>query len=107
MSDSNLIDWIESEANGEPVEWVVIGEPERHSLKKADLEKGLVYGEMLSWDEARGYLNYGFYDGFGGPECHPITAWTSSKVIFICEYDGSTRTGSVPRNPSTFTPGYF
>jgi len=40
------------------------------------------------------------YDaGYGGEDCHPIYAWTDSRVIFVSCYDGSTQVESIPRNP--------
>ncbi len=104
MSDeptANLKRWIEEEAAGEPIEAIVIGEADIcHRLLKE------IWGRVLSWEEAASHLDYDFDSGYGGAECHPIYAWTATKVIRVHEYDGSTSIGSVPRNPTPCKPEY-
>lgn len=58
--------------------------------------------EPVEWDKAFEVLNYDYSDGFGGQDCHDIWAWTETRVLFVHEYDGSTRIASAPRNPSPF-----
>lgn len=35
-------------------------------------------------------------------DCHDILVYTSTSVIYVHEYDGSTTLRSIPRNPPTF-----
>lgn len=56
-------------------------------------------GKCISWAEAAPLLNYEFYAGFGGMDCHDIVFWTETKVFYIHEYDGSTSIQYVERNP--------
>ena len=106
----SLIHWIEEEADGEPIEAVVIGEMgwgTFHSEHVPDYDiqpKGVV----LSWDEAKLWLDYDFNSGFGAPDCNAIFAWTPSRVMAISQYDGATGIFSIPRNPvpcKPFMPG--
>ena len=103
---ANLIEWIEEEANGEEIEGVVIGE-----MGYGDLNSKIVpkykkqpKGVLLSWDEAKKWLDYEFVSSFGMPECNAICAWTISKVITVGQYDGVTWVYSLPRNPIDYMP---
>jgi len=40
-----------------------------------------------------------FYDGYGGSEGKPFTAWSETRVYFPIVYDGAEWVGSAPRNP--------
>jgi hypothetical protein len=104
---SNLVQWIKAEANGEDILGVVVGDPQHYGLGEKDKAAGRAYGKLVTWAEAKAWLDYEFDDGYGGAECHPVTAWTASKVMFVCEYDGSTRMASVPRNPMDSDPEYM
>jgi hypothetical protein len=108
MSDPTLVEWILAEANGEDIEAVVIGNDLRkQKWMKRDWDPALEdFNKVLPWKEARKYLDYQFDDSFGAAGCDPITAWTKSKVIFVSEYDGSTRIRSVPRHPTDHEPEY-
>lgn len=67
-----------------------------------------VKGKVIPWEEAAKYLDYDYYTGFGAPDCHELTAWTETMVIFVRQYDGSTKICSLPRNPvdhKPFMPG--
>jgi hypothetical protein len=44
-------------------------------------------------------LDVEFYDGYGGSEGLPFTAWSKDWVYFPVVYDGSEWVGWVPRNP--------
>lgn len=60
--------------------------------------------KVLSWDEARKWLDYDWHSGFGAPKCNAVYVWTPTSVIFITQYDGSTNIHSVPRNPVDCEP---
>lgn len=57
-------------------------------------------GKVLTWDEAQELLDYLYHAGFGSPDCHAIYAWTATHVLFVENYDGSTRVSSVPKHPT-------
>ena len=61
-------------------------------------------GKIISWDEAKQYLDYNYTIGFGGTQCPPIYAWTETRVIFVSQYDGATDICSIPRNPTAVNP---
>lgn len=62
-------------------------------------------GRVLSWVDAQPFLeNWSCYGGYGAPSCYAITVWTESRVLFITQYDGSTRLNSVFRDPTDHYP---
>lgn len=108
-ADPTLAQEIEEAANGEPIEAIVVGlrrdgdppwrddpQPEEGDFPTPDV--------VLTWDEARPHLDYTYDAGFGGQDCHSLYAWTASRVLFVAEYDGSTRVTWVHRNPTATTP---
>lgn len=44
-------------------------------------------------------LDKDFYDGYGGTDGAPFTAWSEAYVYFPVCYDGSEWVERVPRNP--------
>lgn len=57
-------------------------------------------GVILSLDEAREYMSWwSFYGGHGAPTCYATYIWTNQRVLWVTQYDGSTRLNSAPRNP--------
>ena len=106
-SIANLIRWILDAADGEPIEAVVIGEPQNYAARERDKSNGIKYGALMSWDDAKRILDYPFDDGFGGAECHPVFVWTATKVLVVREYDGSTTMGVIPRNPTACEVDYL
>lgn len=96
---------IEAEAGGEPIEWIVIGHwanqnPADYGDDWAPEElRDVKTGVPLPWDEARPMLDYSYDTSYGGAKCHPIWAYTRSRVILVGEYDGATWCYWVPRNP--------
>jgi hypothetical protein len=92
--------WILEMADDEPVEAVVIGNRPHYETDENDASKNIV----LPWEIAAPWLRYEFEDGYGLPDCHPITAWTASKVIGISTYDGKTAPFWMPRHPIPHEP---
>jgi hypothetical protein len=87
-------------ADGEPIEAINLGEENIYCYEgkdSRDIPEDKL-NKILSWEEGAKYLDYTWNSGFGGSDCHFITAWTASKVIYIHEYDGSTTVVYVPRN---------
>jgi hypothetical protein len=102
---STFTDDIMAEADGEPIEAVVIGQAPWGGYSEDRIERKAPArrNEVLSWEEARPMLDYDFDRGFGAPECDAIYAWTPTRVIFVREYDGSTGLDSLPRYPDAAT----
>jgi len=65
--------------------------------------EGVRFGVILSWEEAEPMLCYEFEWGYGG-YCHPIYAWTKTRVLVTECYDGCKDIKSVPRNPQAVVP---
>jgi hypothetical protein len=103
---SNLKDWILQQADGDPVEAVVLGEMGggHYGSEVVSGHQEPPIGRVMSFDKAAPFLSYEFYDGFGSVGCHAIYAWTRTKVIFVSQYDGATTIQSVPRNPKDCLP---
>jgi hypothetical protein len=102
----NLKKWLLSEAkkNHEKILGVVIGEMAWEPDRKIPNFDAMPKSRVLSWDEAQGFLDYDFNEGYGTPGCNAITAWTETKVIAINQYDGATSIFSLPRNPINHDP---
>jgi len=103
---ANLKSWIEAEAGNELIEGIVLGE-----MGWGDFGAELIpnyseipKGKLLTWDEAKEYVDYDFDNGFGAPRCQAVYTWTKNKVIAIGQYDGSTWCYSIPRNPCACMP---
>ncbi len=103
---NTLKEWIKEEAGDELVEAVVIGEMGWGTYNSENVPNYAKQprGKVLSWDQAVKWLSYRFDAGYGSPECNAITAWTSTKVMFVVQYDGSTSLHSVPRHPVDHMP---
>lgn len=106
---SNFAQDIEKAAGGEPIEAIVIGnygwgdddEPDERGVVRANRHR------VLGWAEARPLLDYTYDTGYGGPDCHPIHAWTPTRVLFVATNDGAPSITSVPRAPGPEPkPGY-
>lgn len=100
---ANLVDWIKSAANGEPIEAVAIGRVP--TWTDEDYEDKAP--TLLTWRKARPILDVEFNSGYGSPSCLPICAWTKSRVIFVSVYDGATGIEWLPRNPMPFNPTWI
>ena len=94
-------------AKGEPIEAVVIGPwPTSYETAKGAVPPDRI-NQVVPWDQASAWLAYEYDDGFGGEDCHPILAWTATRVLFVHEYDGSTIVLSVPLLPSAVEPHFL
>lgn len=58
----------------------------------------------ISWKTARQRLDYDYDDGFGGAACHAIAVYTSTRIILVSQYDGSTSLFEVQRHPVAHWP---
>lgn len=106
----NFRDDIIEAAAGEDIEAAAIGhygwcyghEDRDHNSGRCPPDD--VFGKPLPWDEAAPLLDYTYDTGYGGPECHAVTVWTTDRVLFVTQYDGSTAVDAVPRNPVEAVP---
>ena len=105
MKMNTLEKWLLSEADGEEIEAVVIGKFGWGGYREEEIKvSSIPYGKVLSFEDARQYLQYEFDSGHGAPGCHAVYAWTKTKVIAIGQYDGATWPYSIPRNPTECMP---
>jgi hypothetical protein len=102
MSNSNFLKDLEEVIGEETVEAVVFtslmdtqGWPPNPEPRNA----GIIAGKRYTWEEAKPLLDYSYYCGHGPMDCHEVNIWTSTRVIYTHEYDGSTWPDSAPRNP--------
>ena len=75
-------------------------EEEETLAKVPDAMKGV----MLTAGQAKPLLSYEYDSSFGAPKCHAVYLWTSTRVIFVSQYDGSTSIEAVPRLPNDCWP---
>jgi hypothetical protein len=100
----NIAKWFEKMAGNEPILCAVLG---RHDNPRwGDECTPHAVGKVLPWAEARALLDYEYDSGFGSANCHPVFAWTETKLLTITEYDGATGPAWFPRNPMDVTPGF-
>lgn len=91
----------------EAVEAIVFGSWGDFGGEGPDAVSNAWQGRVLNLEEARALMNgWRFVGGFGGAATYPCYVWTSKRVIFVHEYDGSTCLSSVPRNPISCAPEF-
>ena len=57
-------------------------------------------GQPMTWKQAAPFLEkMSIKGGYGAPVCCPMRIYTPSHIIFVSEYDGSTRLNDIPRHP--------
>lgn len=62
-------------------------------------------GVILSWEEAAPMMtNWSFYGGFGAPDCYAVRIWTTERIYWVTQYDGSTSLDWTNRNPTATIP---
>ena len=81
--------------------WGSLGYEEEKCKKQIPWE---IRGRVLSWDEAKEWLDYEYDPGYGAPECHAVFAWAKNRVFFVQEYDGATCVSWIPRHPIPCKP---
>lgn len=104
---SNLINWITDDLEeGELVESVVIGEMGwgNYGSERVPRYSEQPKGVVLSWEDAKPWIDYEFDNGYGSPECNAINVWTNKRVFWVTQYDGSTSLSSAPRHPTNGLP---
>ena len=103
---SNFKDDLLAEAAGQTIEAICIGDMGWSDFNHEHIPnwKEVPRGKLLNWQEAAPLLDFNYSTGYGAPECPCVYAWTKDYVIFISQYDGSTCTNKVPRNPCDCDP---
>jgi len=94
------------DAAGEPIVAIVVAEMDRDTHSDERVIAPIDHNKVLAWSTVANALDYEYDPGYGGEDCHAITAWTPTRVIFCGCYDGSTWLQSVPRNPTDHTPKF-
>ena len=95
---SNLKEWFAEDADGDDnavvvIKWVRKKFVPNHADVPVD--------KIITWDEAKKWIDVDFDSGFGADECpFTIYVWTSKNVFTIDEYDGANGIVSLPRNPT-------
>ena len=102
---ANIKDWLVNfeKDNDELIKAIVVG---KHDNSRYNEKETVDENVVLGRDEGLRKLDYEFDNGYGGADCHPITAWTNETIIYICEYDGATGLSSRPRNPTNHKPEF-
>jgi len=110
---ANLVRWLEEALEaGETIQstvigdmgWPGFGDEPGYGSEGVPLYNEQLRGKVLSWNDARRFLDYDFDDGFGAPGCNAVYAWTAKRVFFINQYDGRTKLSWVPRDPCECEP---
>ena len=104
-------------ANGEEIEAVVIGYWDSYPLPiPLKITPDEVLRTPLAPEDARQFMQSWCleteYDGAASSPlskglngAYDITAWTTTRVVFLWEYDGSHKLTSLPRNPAPVQSG--
>jgi hypothetical protein len=100
-----IAEWFEEMAGDEPIEAAVIGEHDSDYPGRPPFN-GAPIGKVIPWAEAKPFLSYDYDNGYGGADCHPVYAWTPTRVLMIYEYDGATVPVWIPRNPVDVLPEF-
>lgn len=104
---NDLMEFLEP---GETVQALVFGEYGWGGYSEEDLPEGAgvpkdQQGRVLSPSVARPLMKgWSFNGGYGAPECYATYIWTADRVIWVTQYDGSTRLDSAPRHPAACIP---
>jgi hypothetical protein len=105
-----LKDMFEAAAGDEEIEFAVIGKHFSDAYG-TNPDPNLPFnnaplGKVMPWRLAKSFLLYEYSSGFGGIDCHPVYAWTKTRVLYVHDYDGSTTIDSLPRNPIDVMPKF-
>jgi hypothetical protein len=116
---------IEVAAGEEPIEAVVVGEPPEEWVKpspgtwphlanrprripdpRLEMLQRVPVGEVMPWGKAREALSFEWDTDFGPGDAPPVVAWSTSRIIYVAEYDGATMVTFLPRHPVSFAPAF-
>jgi hypothetical protein len=61
--------------------------------------------KVLTPEEARPLMaGWSFNGGYGAPECYAVRIYTTTRVIWVTQYDGATELDSTFRRPKAHWP---
>lgn len=102
---ANIAEWLKKEEQytGEIILAMVVGPHDRdYRGENVTADTNTVVSRELGL----AMVDEEYDNGHGSADCHPIYAWTKSRVYMIHEYDGATGPMWVPRNPMDITPEF-
>ena len=105
MTNWTVAEYLEETAD-EPILFAVIGEMgwgDYASEAVPNYEKQ-PKGKVLTWEDARPWLDYETDYGYGAPKHNSVYCWTKNWVLFFSQYDGATNVNCIPRNPVDIMP---
>jgi hypothetical protein len=88
---------------GEPIEAMVVGKLDAYPYRDKPLPDENI---ILSRDAGLSKVDREYDNGFGGADCHPLYAWTASRVFYVHEYDGATDIEWAPRTIVALEPQF-
>ena len=88
-------------AVNETITHCVLGEHYNFRFGDGDNADKAPINVILSWADARPWLDEEYDNGYGDTDCRPFYAYSETLVWLVREYDGATSIDSVPRNPDT------
>ena len=94
----NIAQWLrdEEQRSGQPIQAVVVDEYDGYD---AEIKARGPLHTVLSREQGLALLDYEHDHGYGGMDCHHMTAWSADRVYYVSEYDGSTSLSWQPGNP--------
>ena len=101
-----IADWIEEIAGDEEIECVIVGDYGFDGWGVTKKFNDVRTNAPISWKEAKPFLSYEYDCDHGGADCHPVFAYTPTKIITIKEYDGATGPAWYPRHPMECKVGF-
>lgn len=101
----NLRTWLEEAERtfGEPILAMVVG---KHDGAGWGDPPAADENIILSREAGLAKVDQDYDSGYGGPDCFPLYAWTTSRVFFVTEYDGATGLAWAPRSPMELAPEF-
>ncbi|MEM9067162.1 MAG: hypothetical protein AAGE52_01610 [Myxococcota bacterium] len=100
-----LDDLVAALEEGETVEALVFGPWGWGSWNPPGNLEAPPRGKVMTLAEAAPFMQgWRIRGGYGSPECFAIYIWTDRRVLWVTQYDGSTRLDSAPRNPLACIP---
>jgi len=107
---ANIKTWLlqAEQKSGEPIEAIVVGthDDDTYMHNGEQPRHAAQLNRLLTREEGLDILDKEYDNGYGGPDCFPMYAWTRSRIYLIHEYDGATGPRWLPRNPVDCEPKF-
>lgn len=115
---NDLKNFLKKKKIEEPIEGIVFGrwcwdedekeyfsENSPYFTQKSRIIPNSMKYKCLTVHEAQPLMNgWTFYSGYGFPQTYATYIWTTNHIIWVSEYDGSTKLDYAPRNPTNIVP---